>query len=143
MSDQYHPRGFTHVLGYLTWMDSADTDILHLDMMGSHVVVLSSSDIATDLLERRGVVYGDRVRKPFDIPLTASALTSTHFQPRLPMVNELYVLAGSSLTTPTNNHLHQDGVHLGRVANALRESLAYQSSAIPPFLQHLNCESVR
>ena len=40
-----------------------DTDILHLDMMGSHLVVLSSSDVATDLLEQRSVIYADRVCK--------------------------------------------------------------------------------
>ena len=74
-------------------------------MMGSHVVVLSSSDVATDLLERRGVVYGDRVCRPHDVPFTTSILTGTYHQPRLPMVNELYVLARSSVTTPTNNGL--------------------------------------
>jgi len=41
------------------------------------------------------------------------------------MVNELYVLARSPITMLTNNGLLQDGVHLGRLANALRESLAY------------------
>ena len=44
-------------------------------MMGSHLVVLSSSDVATDLLEQRSAVYGDRVRKPFDISFATSALT--------------------------------------------------------------------
>ena len=72
-------------------------------MMGSHVVVLSSSDIATDLLERRGVVYGDRVRRPLDISFMTSVLTCTYCQPRLPMVNELYVLAHSPVTTPTSS----------------------------------------
>jgi len=39
----------------------AETNILHLDVMGSHLVVLSSSDAAIDLLEQRSVVYGDKV----------------------------------------------------------------------------------
>lgn len=43
-----------------------DTDILHLDMMGSHLVVLNSSNVAIDLLERRSVMYSDRVREFFD-----------------------------------------------------------------------------
>jgi hypothetical protein len=47
----------------ITW--TTDTDILHLDMMGSHLVVLSSSDVAIDLLERRSVMYSDRVRESF------------------------------------------------------------------------------
>jgi len=29
--------------------------------MGSHLVVLSGSDVATDLLEQRSAVYADRV----------------------------------------------------------------------------------
>ena len=111
-------------------------------MMGSHVVVLSSSDIATDLLERRGVIYGDRVRIPLDIPFATSVLISTYNQPRSPMLSEVYVLAHSFLTTPTNDGLLQDGVHLGPRANALRESLAYQSSVILPVLQHFSREPV-
>lgn len=39
----------------------ADTDILHLDMMGSHLIVLNSSEAAQDLPERRSTIYGDRV----------------------------------------------------------------------------------
>lgn len=40
-----------------------ETDVLHLDMMGSHLVVLSSSDAAAELLDRRSAIYSDRVRK--------------------------------------------------------------------------------
>jgi len=60
----------------------------------------------------------------------------------MPMVYELYVLVRSLVTTPTNDDLLQDGLHLGPRANALRESLACQSSVIPPVLPHLNRESV-
>lgn len=38
-----------------------DTDILYLDMAGSHLVVINDSDTATELLEQRSVVYSDRV----------------------------------------------------------------------------------
>jgi hypothetical protein len=41
----------------------ADTDILHLNMMGTHLVVLNDSTVATDLLEQRSAVYADRVRR--------------------------------------------------------------------------------
>jgi hypothetical protein len=47
-------------------------------MMGSHVVVLNNSAVATDLLERRSVMYADRVRKPSDILTTTSVLTGTY-----------------------------------------------------------------
>jgi hypothetical protein len=36
----------------------ADTDVLHLSMMGTH---LNGGTVATDLLERRSVAYADRV----------------------------------------------------------------------------------
>jgi hypothetical protein len=61
-------------------------------MMGSHVVVLNNSAVATDLLERRSAAYADRVRKPSDIFIATSVLTGTYGQPRFPMMNELYVL---------------------------------------------------
>ena len=38
-----------------------DTSILHLDVMGSHIVALSDSDVAADLIAQRS--YSDRVRK--------------------------------------------------------------------------------
>ena len=37
-----------------------DTDVLHLSMMGSHLIILNNSTVATDLLER-SVAYTDRV----------------------------------------------------------------------------------
>ena len=33
--------------------------------MGSHMVVLNNSDVAADLLERRSLIYSDRVRNLF------------------------------------------------------------------------------
>ncbi|KAF9646526.1 cytochrome P450 [Thelephora ganbajun] len=60
-----------------------DTDILHLDVMGSHLVVLSNSDVATDILERRSVIYADR--------------------PRMPMVNELMGCSWSFSLMPYGN----------------------------------------
>ncbi|KAF9786328.1 cytochrome P450 [Thelephora terrestris] len=39
-----------------------NTDILHLDLMGGHMVVLSNSDLAVDLMVRRSLVYADRIR---------------------------------------------------------------------------------
>ncbi|KAF9645502.1 cytochrome P450 [Thelephora ganbajun] len=55
--------------GFARMAKEYNTDLLHLDVMGSHLVVLNNSDVAIDLLERRSVIYADR--------------------PRLPMVSEL------------------------------------------------------
>ena len=54
-----------------------DTDILHLDMMGSHIIVLSNTGVAAELLERRSRIYSDKVREPFGISLISPVLTST------------------------------------------------------------------
>ncbi|KAF9786299.1 cytochrome P450 [Thelephora terrestris] len=61
--------------GFARMSQEYNTDILHLDMMGSHMVVLNNSDVAADLLERRSLIYSDR--------------------PRMPMVNELMGCAWS------------------------------------------------
>ena len=55
-----------------------DTDILHLNIMGTHLVVLNNDTVATDLLEHRSAAYADRVPKPFGIPFMISVLTDTY-----------------------------------------------------------------
>ena len=79
----------------------ADTDVLYFNMMGSHLVVLNNTEVAKELLERRSVVYSDRVRKHIGIQLATPILINT--QPRFPMVNELYVPSHFSATAPTNH----------------------------------------
>jgi len=49
-----------------------------MNVMGSHLIVLNSSDVVKDLLERRSVVYEDRVCKPFGVQFTTSVLTGIH-----------------------------------------------------------------
>jgi len=110
--------------------------------MGEHLIVLNSSEVAMDLLERRSVVYADRVRKHFGIQFTTSVLTGAHRQPRMPMFKELYVSSFSSAITPAND-LFQDGVHLGLTCHALWEPLACPPSAVPPFFQHFGRQPVR
>jgi hypothetical protein len=55
-----------------------DTDILHLNMMGTHLVVLNNDTVTMDLLEQRSAAYADRVPKPFGIPFTILVLTDTY-----------------------------------------------------------------
>ncbi|KAJ7055701.1 cytochrome P450 [Mycena amicta] len=54
---------------YMEWSRAFNSDIIHLDIAGSSIIVLSSPQATTDLLEKRSTLYSDR--------------------PRLPMVNEL------------------------------------------------------
>jgi len=72
--------------------------------MGSHIVVLSDSDVATDLLDQRSVVYGDRVGRPFDIPSRLRRLPARTLAPASHGERTVsYVLSYSSVTTLTNH----------------------------------------
>ncbi|KAJ7828228.1 cytochrome P450 [Mycena olivaceomarginata] len=53
---------------YMQWSKTYNSDILHLNVAGTSIIILSSGEVATDLLEKR-VIYSDR--------------------PALPMVNDL------------------------------------------------------
>ncbi|KAJ7448564.1 cytochrome P450 [Mycena latifolia] len=49
---------------YMEWSKTFHSDILHLNIAGTSVIVLSSSDAAVDLLEKRSAIYSDRARMP-------------------------------------------------------------------------------
>jgi len=40
----------------------ADSDIIHLNVVGTSMVVLDTSEAANELLERRSLIYSDRYR---------------------------------------------------------------------------------
>ena len=44
----------------LTSSSLADTDIIHLDVVGKSIVVLDSYEAAVELLEKRSKMYSDR-----------------------------------------------------------------------------------
>ena len=39
-------------------------DLLHFNVLGSHVIVVNSEEIANDLLEKRSGIYSDRPEMP-------------------------------------------------------------------------------
>lgn len=45
---------------YQDWSRKFDSDIVHFKLMGAHIVVLNSADVARELLERRAAVYSGR-----------------------------------------------------------------------------------
>ncbi|KAJ7690140.1 cytochrome P450 [Mycena rosella] len=47
---------------YWKWSKEYNSDIIHLNAMGTSVVVLSSVEAAEDLLEKRSAIYSDRPR---------------------------------------------------------------------------------
>ncbi|KAF5349136.1 hypothetical protein D9756_009447 [Leucocoprinus leucothites] len=54
---------------YHRWSKELDTDILHVSVMGTDIIVLDTAEAAFELFERRSSIYSDR--------------------PRMPMINEL------------------------------------------------------
>ncbi|KAJ6580679.1 cytochrome P450 [Mycena capillaripes] len=49
---------------YLEWSKQLDSDIIYLNAVGTSIVVLSSMDAVTELLERRSSLYSDRPTLP-------------------------------------------------------------------------------
>ncbi|KAH8998285.1 cytochrome P450 [Lactarius hatsudake] len=45
---------------YRNWSEQLGSDIIHADVMGSHIVILNSIKAANELLEKRSSVYSDR-----------------------------------------------------------------------------------
>lgn len=41
---------------------SADSDVLHLNLLGTDHIILNSSEAISDLLDKRSAIYSDRVR---------------------------------------------------------------------------------
>ncbi|KAJ7460270.1 cytochrome P450 [Mycena latifolia] len=49
---------------YMEWSKEYDSDIIHLDLLGQSVIVLSSLEATTALLEKRSTIYSDRPNVP-------------------------------------------------------------------------------
>ncbi|KAJ7460263.1 cytochrome P450 [Mycena latifolia] len=54
---------------YMKWSKEYDSDIIHLDLLGQSVIVLSSLEATTALLEKRSSIYSDRP----DVPMVTDA----------------------------------------------------------------------
>ncbi|KAJ7476689.1 cytochrome P450 [Mycena latifolia] len=49
---------------YMKWSKTFNSNILHLNMAGTSLIVLSSAEAAIDLLDKRSAIYSDRARMP-------------------------------------------------------------------------------
>ncbi|KAI0306165.1 cytochrome P450 [Multifurca ochricompacta] len=49
-----------HWLAYENWAREIGSDIIHTELFGTHIIVLNSSKVANDLLEKRSSIYSDR-----------------------------------------------------------------------------------
>ncbi|TFY83920.1 hypothetical protein EWM64_g94 [Hericium alpestre] len=65
------------------WSRDFDSAIIHVQILGTHIVVLNTKEVADDLLDNRSSIYSDR--------------------PRMPMMNELMGFAWSVGFTPYND----------------------------------------
>ncbi|KAJ7152093.1 cytochrome P450 [Mycena filopes] len=54
---------------YMAWSKEYNSDILHLDLAGTSVIILSSIKVADALLEKRSAIYSDRPRLPMVVEL--------------------------------------------------------------------------
>ncbi len=49
-------------------------DIMHIDVLGDHIIILDSLEAITELLEKRSSIYSDRPR----MPMLKELLVSQH-----------------------------------------------------------------
>jgi hypothetical protein len=45
---------------YMKWSKECGSDVIHADIMGSHIIILNSMKSANELLEKRSSNYSDR-----------------------------------------------------------------------------------
>ncbi|KAH9160855.1 hypothetical protein EDB89DRAFT_1811985, partial [Lactarius sanguifluus] len=45
---------------YRKWSEQLGSDVIHADVMGSHIVIINSMKAANELLEKRSSIYSDR-----------------------------------------------------------------------------------
>ncbi|KAI9432002.1 cytochrome P450 [Lactarius indigo] len=48
---------------YKKWSEKYGSDVIHVDVMGSHIVILNSIKSANELLDKRSSIYSDRPKK--------------------------------------------------------------------------------
>ncbi|EKM55887.1 uncharacterized protein PHACADRAFT_256818, partial [Phanerochaete carnosa HHB-10118-sp] len=64
------PQGKESPHIYSEWAKKYNSDILHLEVLGTHIVVLNSAKVATELLDKRSKVYSGRVQSVMMFELT-------------------------------------------------------------------------
>ncbi|KAF8210916.1 cytochrome P450 [Mycena galopus ATCC 62051] len=49
---------------FMKWSQKCNSDIIHLNVVGTSIIVISSAEAANDLLEKRSAIYSDRPPMP-------------------------------------------------------------------------------
>lgn len=63
-----------------------ESDVVHLNLAGTHLMIVNTQEAALELFERRSAIYSDRVCPHLYASLVPNLIA---FQPRLPMLVEL------------------------------------------------------
>lgn len=52
---------YAFMLSYIIFSRPLDSDVIHLDIFGTHLVILNSLEAASELLEKRSAIYSSRL----------------------------------------------------------------------------------
>ncbi|KAJ7230946.1 cytochrome P450 [Mycena rebaudengoi] len=110
---------------YAKWSKELGSDIIHLSIAGKSIIVLSSVDIAFDLLEQRSAIYSDR-REHRRLFHSAFHLTaSRRFRPQ--QVNASHDLLRRLLESLDEEVMN----HIKHMNSSLIMSIAYGIDTLP------------
>ncbi|KAI9432509.1 cytochrome P450 [Lactarius indigo] len=122
---------------YRNWSKESGSDVIHVDVMGSHIVILNSMRAANELLERRSSNYSDSFGMDYNIGLTRYGPAWRHsrreFQTHLgpddhqPLEQQaVHCLLRNLLSSPDNFTQH-----LRHMAGQIILSIAYGIDVLP------------
>ncbi|KAJ7483541.1 cytochrome P450, partial [Mycena latifolia] len=104
---------------YHKWSKEFDSDIIHLDVIGTSIVVLSSMEAVRDLFDKRSALYSDR--------------------PRLPMLVELmgwdYSTGGAHFFLRSHRKMFHEAFNVGAVKQFQQQELAATHALLRRILQ--------
>ncbi|PSR80864.1 cytochrome p450 monooxygenase [Coniella lustricola] len=76
---------------FITWGKQYDSDVIHIKVLGQHMIGLNSVEAATDLLDKRGSNYSDRPRFTlFEVMGWGLTLTFLRWGPRWKIHRRLF-----------------------------------------------------
>ncbi|KAF4620237.1 hypothetical protein G7Y89_g14583 [Cudoniella acicularis] len=101
---RYLPKGRSE-LAFINWGKELNTDILYLNLLGQHAIILFKLDDAIQLLDKAGAKYNDRPR--FDFFVEAGWDTSLTFMSSGPHLRKHRRMFQNALT-PSNCFQYQD-----------------------------------
>ncbi|KAF3768808.1 putative cytochrome P450 oxidoreductase [Cryphonectria parasitica EP155] len=94
----------------MTWGKEYNSDVIHIKVLGQHMICLNSNKAAVDLLDRRGSNYSDRPRFTlFEVMGWGLTLTFLRWGPRFKLHRRLFqtTLTRSSIKTFQPIQMHE------------------------------------